>query len=105
MPIYRGCIYEKFVTFQDRSTGEPIDITTWQFDATMKDGAGATVLAMTTAGGHFAVTDGPNGRMKIALTTAETQAMAAGPVTFGLYRTDGNRRRLGRCAEQVREQD
>lgn len=103
MPIDRGCIYEKSIQFKTRSDGQPIDVTTWQFAASLKDQSGAEALAMTTAGGHFTVTDGPNGWLTVAMTEAETTALVAGPVNFTIYRTDGSRRRYARASELVRD--
>lgn len=105
--IYRGCYYSKDIQFKTRSDGQPVDISTWQFAANLKDGTGTTVLAMSTSGGHFAVTDGPNGWVRFALTVAQTLALVAGPVTFALYRTDATegRTRLFRASEQVHDQD
>lgn len=103
MPIDRGCIYEKAIQFKNRSDGQPVDISTWQFEASLKDASGADVLAMTTGGGHFTVTDGPNGWLNIAMTPAETTALVAGPVTFTIYRTDGDRRRYARASDTVRD--
>lgn len=106
MPIYRGCVYEKAIQFKDRSTGQPVNITTWEFEAIWKDGQGATALEMSTGEGHFSVSDGENGWVTLAINGTDSEAMAAGPVTAGLYRTDGGeRRRIGVMTEQVREQD
>lgn len=107
MAIYRGVKYFKDLQIKTRSDGQPVDISAWQFSGDLTDGAGTTVLPMSTGGGHFTVIDGENGWLRFALTTAQTQALEAGPVTFGLYRTDESDgpSRLARCAEQVREQD
>lgn len=103
MAIDRGCIYEKYGQFKSRSTGQPLDVSTWQFETALKDESGATVLTMTTAGGHFTVTNGPEGEIKISLTEAETTALTAGRVSGVLYRTDDGRRRYGRFSEYVRD--
>lgn len=105
--IYRGCYYSKDGRITDRSTGQPVDISTWQFESNLKDETDTTVLAMSTGGGHFTVIDGPNGEFRFALTVAQTQALEAGPVTGAIYRTDATegRKRIARFSEQVREQD
>jgi hypothetical protein len=107
MPIYRGTVYEKPLVFANRSDGLPIDISLWQFQATLKDATGADLLDMSTALGHFTVEDGPNGRLLWSLTPTETAALAAGKVYFGIYRTDDadGLRRYARCEELVMEQD
>lgn len=107
MAIYRGVKYSKAIQFKNRSTGLPIDVSTWQFAADLKDESGATVLAMSTGGGQFTVFDGENGWLRFSLTVAETDALDAGPVSFGLYRTDevDGPSRFGRAVEQVRERD
>lgn len=107
MAIYRGCYWSKLGQVKNSSDGQPVDISTWQFEANLKDGTGATVLAMSTGGGHFTVTDGPNGIFRISMTTAQTQALVAGPVTAAIYRTDAaeGRQRIARFTEQVRDQD
>lgn len=105
--IYRGTYHSKNFRFTTRSDGQPIDITTWQFDASLKDGTGTTVLEMSTADGHFTVTSGESGTMRWALTEAQTEALEVGPVSFALYRTDAaeGRLRLFGAIEQVRDQD
>jgi hypothetical protein len=107
MAIYRGCYWSKIGQVKNRSDGQPVDISTWQFEANLKDGTDATVLAMSSAGSHFTVTDGDDGLFRISMTTAQTQALAAGPVTAAIYRTDAveGRTRIARFTEQVREQD
>lgn len=107
MAIYRGCYFSKDIQFKNRSTGQPTDITTWQFDASLKDETDTEVLAMSTGVGHFTVTDGENGWLRLALTQTETGNLSAGPVTGAVYRTDAveGRKRIFRFSEQVREQD
>jgi hypothetical protein len=105
--IYRGVKYSKDIQIKNRSDGQAVDISTWQFSATLVDGDGTTVRAMSTSGGQFNVFDGADGWFRIQFTTAETAAMAAGPVTAGIYRTDESDgpSRIGRMSEQVRERD
>jgi FtsP/CotA-like multicopper oxidase with cupredoxin domain len=103
MPIDRGCLFSKDGQFKNRSDGQPVDVSTWQFEASLKDSEGEEVLTMSTRGGHFTVFDGPNGWLRIALTEAETTALEAGPVSFTIYRTDGGRRRFGRATVTVRD--
>lgn len=86
--IRRGCYYAKNIQVKTRSDGQPEDISTWQFEANLLDQAGATALAMSTGGGQFVVFDGANGRLRFALTPAETTALVAGPVSAEVYRTD-----------------
>lgn len=105
--IYRGCYFSKDIQVKNRSDGQPVDISTWQFDSNLKDGSGTTVLAMSSGGGHFTVTDGTDGAFRLALTVAQTQALAVGPVSGAIYRTDAaeGRKRLASFTEQVRDQD
>lgn len=105
--IYRGCYYEKFFTFTNRSDGQPLDISTWQIASDLKDGDDTTVLEMSTSGGQFTVADGLNGSLRFSLSVAETEALDVGPVTGALYRTDSSngRTRLLRFSERVRDQD
>jgi len=104
MPIDRGCVYEKNVTIKNRSDGRPVDISTWQFDASLKDEADNELLAMSTSGGHFTVLEGDDGfYLKIALTEAETEALTPGQVSFVLYRSNDGRKRLGRGSDLVRD--
>lgn len=103
MSIDRGCIYQKNIQFLDRSTGQPTDISTWEFEATIRNSDEEAELEMSTANGHFTVFDGENGWLRISLTEAETTGLTAGAVTFVLYRTDGGRRRIGRASEIVRD--
>lgn len=107
MPIYRETYYSKTIQFKDRSTGQPVDISTWQFAASLKDETGEEVLALSTGAGHFTVFDGPNGWLRFALSVAETTALEAGPVSFALYRTDGANGtiRFGRGEDVVRDKD
>ena len=103
MPIDRGCVYNKTIQFKTRTDGQPIDVTTWQLDASLKNAAGTEVLAMSTSGGHFTATEPLLGKIRISLTEAETTALAAGPVSFVIHRTDGDRSRLGKATELVRD--
>lgn len=103
MPIDRGCVYEKDIQFKNRSTGQPVDISTWEFEASLKDADGTEMLAMSTAGGHFTVFDGTNGWFRLSMTEAETTALTAGLATAVLYRTDGSRRRYGKFSDIVRD--
>lgn len=107
MPIDRGCQYSKAIQFVQRSDGQPIDISTWTFEAALKDGAGTDVLDMSTSGGHFTVFDGPNGWLRFKLSAVETQALAAGPVSFVLKRTDhaDGPIRLGIGSDIVRDEE
>lgn len=103
MPIDRGCLYSKDVQFQTRSNGQPVPISTWEFEASLKDAAGVEQIAMSTSGGHFTVFDGENGWLRIALTEAETLSLEPGQVSFVIYRTDGGRRRFAKATELVRD--
>lgn len=107
MPIYRGCAYSKDIQFKTRSDGLPVDVSTWQFEANLKDESGTIVLAMSTSESHFAVFDGTNGWLRWALTPTQSLALVAGPVSFALYRTDAveGRKRIFRAVDQVRDQD
>lgn len=102
MAIDVGCKYQKFIQFKDRSTGQPIDVSTWQFESTLRDEAGEAVLDLSTGGGHFTVTDGPNGWLRFALSEAETGQLSPGKVTGVLYRTDDGRSRYGQYEDIVR---
>lgn len=107
MPIRRGTYYSKSLQYKARSTGQPVDISTWQFEANLLDETGATALEMSTGGGHFTVFDGENGWLRWALSVAETEALAAGPVTFELYRTDASegRRYILWASDLVKDQE
>lgn len=105
MTIYRECTYEKTGTITVRATGVPVDITTWEFDAVLRNAAGESLLEMSTAEGHFIVTSGTDGEFAIRLTEDETEALAAGPVSFALYRIDDGRVRLGLAKDLVVERD
>lgn len=105
MPIYRGCEYSKSIQFKTRSDGQPIDISVWQFESHLVDQTDTPVLPMTTGGGQFAVSDGPEGRVTLRLSIAETNGLVAGPVTGAVYRTDAGRQRLFGFTELVRDQD
>jgi hypothetical protein len=103
MPIDRGCVYSKAIQFKTRSNGLPIDISTWEFEASLKGADGTEQLAMSTTEGHFTVFDGPNGWMRILVPPDETIDLEAGPVSAAFYRTDGERTRLGKFSELVRD--
>lgn len=106
MPIDRGCFYSKSIQVKDRSTGQPMDISAWQFAADLLDASGNTLLGMSTGAGHFTVFDGPNGWFRFNLTPTETGAMQAGPVSFVLKRTDdvNGAIRFATGAELVRDE-
>lgn len=103
MAIDRGCVYSKNIQFLNRSDGQPIDISTWQFEATVRDEDGDAVLEMSTSNGNFTVFDGPNGWLRLSMTEEQTEALEAGPVTFVIYRMDVDRQRFGKASELVRD--
>lgn len=103
MPIDRGCVFTKDVQFKNKTDGQPVPITTWQFEASLKNEAGEEQLPMSTSGGHFTVFDGPKGWLRISMTEAETEALDAGPISAVLYRTDGGRKRYATFSDIVRD--
>lgn len=107
MSIYRGTYYSKAIQFKNKSDGTPIDITTWQFAASLRSDDGTDLLDMSTSGGHFTVFDGPNGWMRFALTPTQNQNLPDGVVMAALYRTDDPNGdiRLGLMQDIVTDKD
>lgn len=89
--VYQKTAYTLNFTFKDDNE-VVIDITGWQFASHIKDArADATALVtLTTANGGFVVTDGPNGRLDMILTAAQTNLLPVGSMVFDLLRTDSS---------------
>lgn len=88
MPIYRGAKYSKYPSFADRSTRQPVPINGWEFEMVLRSDAGAELLTMSTADGHFSVSSAENGQFRIYLTAEQTADLPLGNVNGALMRTD-----------------
>jgi len=88
MAIFKGTYFSQEFTIVDGS-GAPIDISAWQFEADFRDRLeGEELLNITTASGGFAVIDGANGRLQMALTPVQTDSLPIGRLVFDVLRTD-----------------
>lgn len=89
MSIYQGTYYTKTFLFKDSVTLAAIDITGWEFEADFRDRVDSDVLlTLTTAGGGWAVTDGPAGALEMRVTAALTAALPLAKLVFDVLRTD-----------------
>lgn len=103
MPIDVGCIYSRDIQFKQRSDGSIVDVSTWEFEATLRDKDGTALLEMTTGGEHFTAIKGDDGWLiRMSIPAASTTDFTPGPVTAVLYRTDGDRKRFGKFSDIVR---
>lgn len=91
-------------TVKDK-TGAPINITGWSISYEVRPDPASTeiVAALVTPGGVL-VTDGPNGKGRVALSDAETAAIPIGTYIGDLFReTPLPRAMLCRVEHSVRE--
>src|SRR5262245_51497079 len=89
MPAYQGTIYTRTFVFKDAETGDPLDISTWTFESTLRDRVDtAELLTLTTANGGWTVTDGGNGIAEMALTAEQTADLPVARLVFDVLRTD-----------------
>jgi hypothetical protein len=88
MPAYTGTYYVKKFTIKN-STG-PINLTGWTFESKIRDrNDTAVLLDLTTANGGWVVTDGPNGKLELRITAAQTAAFPVpSKLIFDVLRTD-----------------
>ena len=88
MPAYQGTYYAKTFIIQD-SSGDPIDISTWEFESHLRDRVDtAVLLELTTANGGWAVTDGPNGTVEMRITADQTAELPVAKLVSDVLRTD-----------------
>jgi hypothetical protein len=66
------------------------NITGWQFQSSLKESRNdtAALVTLSTGNGGFVVTDGPNGRVEMRLTAAQTELLPLGRVVYDVLRTD-----------------
>lgn len=105
MPIYQGTQFSKAIQFRQRSDDTPLDISTWEFEATFVDVDGETVLVASTGGGHFELFDPENGWVRLKLTAPQTEALPLGRIKAAVLRTDDDDGpiRFGRIEATVSE--
>jgi len=89
MAAYQGTYYSAYFTIAD-DDDVAITITTWEFKAQFRASVGSedVLVELTTANGGFTVIDGANGRLQLALTSAQTLLLPVGKVVFDIHRTD-----------------
>jgi hypothetical protein len=106
MSIYQGTYYARTFAIED-TDGNPVDITGWEFESDFRTRASSTteLLNLTTAGGGWAVTDGPNGQLEIRITAIQTEALPTGRLYFDVLRTDivTGPRFMFQCRVRVRQ--
>jgi len=90
MPLYRNTYWSKAIQVRDRETGQPQNISLWQFSCDVKDAAGAAVLTATSAGGHFVVFDGANGWFRFLFLAATNSTFPLGTIRGAVLRTDAS---------------
>lgn len=91
MAAYQGTYYSKTFVFKDAETLEPLDITTWEFESTLRDRLDtAELLTLTTANGGWAVTDGANGEAELRITALQTADLPVAKLVFDVLRTDAS---------------
>jgi hypothetical protein len=89
MAAYQGTYYTKTFVFKDADTLVPLDISTWEFSAMLRDrNDTAELLELTTANGGWAVTDGPNGEVEMRITADQTAELPVAKLVFDVLRTE-----------------
>lgn len=88
MAIYQDTYYAQ--VFALSVSGVPVNISGWSVEMMLKTSfADVTpLLTLTTANGGLVIVDGPNGRLQVTLTQAQTSALSLGRVRFDAIRTD-----------------
>lgn len=73
--------------------GAGADVTGWTFEFLIRaQRSSPTALLTLNSAPGIAVVDAPGGKIRLALTGAQTSSIGAGDRAFALYRTDGGRR-------------
>lgn len=93
MPIYKGTYWEKTLRLKEKSTGNPIDISGWEFRSqirTAPDATGDPLLELTTDNGNFVIVDGPNGVLTMKILAEDTADLEEGYVYGDILRTDAD---------------
>lgn len=86
--IYRGTYFSYTFSFEDED-GAALNITGWEFAASIKGQDGTEVIDASTADGHFTVSSAEGGEMLFALTAVQTAALTdTQMIKFDLTRTD-----------------
>ena len=90
MPAYQGTYYSRSFQMMSVTTGKPIDITGWTFQAEVRVNLtdAAPQLTLTSAAAGFTILDAPNGRFSMNITATQTLALPLGGVIFDVLRTD-----------------
>ncbi len=90
MSIRRGASWTQGFALKSKTTGLPIDISTWtlksEFQRSVSD---TTVYAqLTTENGGILITDGVNGKLSFIINSTTTLGFPLGRVAFDVVRTD-----------------
>lgn len=89
-PVYQGTRFTQPFTLVDSATGDPLDITDWEFKSQLRVAVEdqEAVLTLESSSGGFAVIDGPNGRMNMVIEEDQTAGLQVGRYVFDVIRTD-----------------
>ena len=89
MAIHKGTYWTGHFTLKDTS-GAVINISGWEFEADLRYAIedDSAALRLTTANGGFAVLDGPNGRLEMRVSEAQSSSLEEGKILFDVLRTD-----------------
>lgn len=91
MAIYQGTYYAQQFVVTDATTGLAVNIAGYTFSADFRvhaTDANPPLLALTSAGGGFSITDASNGKFQILMTSVQTLALPVGILVFDVLRTD-----------------
>lgn len=102
MAAFQGTYYAQYFTV--KSDGVAVNITGWTFRAMIRRQLDdeEELVELTTANGGLTITDAANGRVRFALTAAQTELLPVGRVVFDLMRTDPANGPLILCSGKFR---
>jgi hypothetical protein len=85
--VQAGATFSFVITWQD-SDGNPIDVTGYSAEMSVKDFVGTLVVSLTVANGRITV-GGTNGRIVLNLDASTTEALPVGRHVYDLLLTSG----------------
>jgi hypothetical protein len=88
--IYQDTYYAQGFVLQDK-TGAPINITSFVWTAAFRvnaSDADPPLLTLSTGNGGIITTDGPNGKLQVAMTAVQTKTLPLGTIHADFMRTD-----------------
>lgn len=89
MPAYKGTVYAKTFTLKSKSTGLPLNLSGWTFEAMFRRRVQDDDPLLTISSGTGELTlpsGGSDGKLQMVLTAEQTELLPLGYVVFDVTR-------------------